>query len=86
MFNWFEFMFLSTYSTQTLLLAVFSLEFLICIKKFSEERLFTVITSGLLAAFYSLCTEIKKKNLCIWQTPSLPVCFFVPAVILLRIE
>lgn len=61
MFNWFEFMFLSTYSTQTLLLAVFSLEFLICIKKFSEERLFTVITSGLLAAFYSLCTEIKKK-------------------------
>lgn len=32
-------------------------------KKFSEERLFTVITSGLLAAFYSLCTEIKTLYL-----------------------
>lgn len=28
-------------------------------KMFSEEKLFTVLTSGLLAAFYSLCTEIK---------------------------
>lgn len=63
-------------STQTLLV-VFSLEFLICIKKFPEERLFTVITSGLLAAFYSLCTEIKKKNFVFGKR--LSVCSFLCA-------
>lgn len=48
-------------STQTLL-ALFSGVFNLY-KKFSEERLFTVITCGLLAAFYSLCTEIKTLYL-----------------------
>lgn len=73
-FNTFDFLFYCP-ELKTLLF-VFSLEFLICIKKkkrVSEERLFTVITSGLLAAFYSLCTEIK---VCIWQTPCLLVLLF----------
>lgn len=75
-------MFLS--GTQTLLLAVFSLEFLICVKSFLKKRLFTVLTCGLQAAFYSLCTEIKT----LYLANSLSGCtfFYVLAVILLELE
>lgn len=44
-------------------------------KKFSEKKLFTVITSGLLAAFYSLCTEIKT----LYLAKSLSACAFLCA-------